>query len=34
MRCEIIPAAALADRDAAIVQVRERLVALNPDPAE
>ena len=34
MRCEIIPAAALADRDEAIVQVRERLVALNPDPAE
>jgi lysophospholipid acyltransferase (LPLAT)-like uncharacterized protein len=34
MRCEIIPAAALADRDEAIAQVRERLVALNPDPAE
>lgn len=34
MRCEIIPAAALADRDEAIAQVRQRLVALNPDPAE
>ncbi|MFZ9838917.1 MAG: lysophospholipid acyltransferase family protein [Opitutaceae bacterium] len=34
MRCEIIPAAALADRDEALAQVRQRLMALNPDPAE
>jgi hypothetical protein len=34
MRCEIIPAAALADRDEALLQVRARLLALNPDPQE
>lgn len=34
MRCEIIPAADLADRDEALLQVRARLLALNPDPDE
>lgn len=34
MRGEIISAAQLADRDAALVLVRERLVALNPDTGE
>ena len=34
MRCEIIPAAALADRDEALLQVRARLLALNPDQQE
>ena len=34
MRCAIIPAADLADRDEALLQVRARLLALNPDPDE
>lgn len=34
MRAEIIPAAALADRDAAIAHVHARLLALNPDGPE
>lgn len=34
MRCEIIPATDLADRDAALLQVQGRLLALNPDPDE
>lgn len=33
MRCEIVTADQLADRDAAISMLRERLVALNPDAA-
>lgn len=33
MRCEVIPAEALADRDAALAQLNARLRALNPDPA-
>lgn len=33
MRCEIIPAEKLADRDAGITLVRDRLTALNPDTA-
>lgn len=32
MRCELITADQLADRDAAIVMLRERLLAINPDP--
>lgn len=31
MRCEIVPAEALADRDLAAVQIRNQLIALNPD---
>jgi lysophospholipid acyltransferase (LPLAT)-like uncharacterized protein len=33
MRCEIVTADQLADRDAAISMLRERLLALNPDAA-
>lgn len=33
MRCEIVTADQLADRDAAISMLRERLLALNPDQA-
>jgi lysophospholipid acyltransferase (LPLAT)-like uncharacterized protein len=33
MRCEIVTADQLADRDAAIGMLRERLLALNPDQA-
>jgi lysophospholipid acyltransferase (LPLAT)-like uncharacterized protein len=33
MRCEVVMADELADRDAAIIRLRERLLALNPDPA-
>ena len=33
MRCEIVTADQLADRDAAIGMLRERLLALNPDAA-
>lgn len=34
MRCEVVPAEAIAgDRDAVVAAVRERLLALNPDPA-
>ncbi len=32
MRCELIPADQLADRDAAVELLRSRLLALNPDP--
>ncbi len=31
MRCEIVPVEALADRDAAVAQLQQRLLALNPD---
>lgn len=31
MRCEIVPVDALADRDAALQQLQQRLLALNPD---
>ena len=31
MRCEIVPVEALADRDAAVQQLQQRLLALNPD---
>ena len=31
MRCELITADQLADRDAALVQLRDRLLAINPD---
>jgi len=34
MRCELITADQLADRDAALVQLRERLLAINPDPQD
>ena len=34
MRCEVVMADQLADRDAGIAMLRERLLALNPDPAE
>jgi len=34
MRCEVVMPDQLADRDAAIAFLRERLLALNPDPAE
>jgi lysophospholipid acyltransferase (LPLAT)-like uncharacterized protein len=34
MRCEVVMPDQLADRDASIVFLRERLLALNPDPAE
>jgi hypothetical protein len=33
MRCEVVTADQLADRDAGITMLRERLLALNPDPA-
>jgi lysophospholipid acyltransferase (LPLAT)-like uncharacterized protein len=33
MRCEVIPAEALADRDAALSHLAERLRDLNPDPS-
>jgi lysophospholipid acyltransferase (LPLAT)-like uncharacterized protein len=32
MRCEVVTVDQLADRDAAIAMLRERLIALNPDP--
>jgi lysophospholipid acyltransferase (LPLAT)-like uncharacterized protein len=32
MRCELIPVEQLADRDAALALLKERLIALNPDP--
>ncbi len=31
MRCEIVPVEALADRDTAVAQLQQRLLALNPD---
>mgnify|MGYP000968269755 FL=1 len=31
MRCEVVPAEQLADRDAALSLLHERLIALNPD---
>lgn len=31
MRCELVPNSELADRDAALARVRERLLAINPD---
>jgi lysophospholipid acyltransferase (LPLAT)-like uncharacterized protein len=31
MRCEVIANDQLADRDAALVHLRERLLAINPD---
>jgi hypothetical protein len=34
MRAEIVPAAQLADRDAAIAHVQARLLAMNPDRSE
>jgi hypothetical protein len=34
LRCELITADQLADRDAAVVQIRERLLAINPDPED
>ena len=34
MRCEVITADQLGDRDAGIAMLRERLLALNPDPVE
>ena len=34
MRCEVVTADKLADRDAAFVMLRERLLALNPDPGD
>lgn len=33
MRCEVLPAEAMADRDAGNALLRARLLALNPDPA-
>lgn len=32
MRCEVVMPDQLADRDAALVRLHERLIALNPDP--
>jgi lysophospholipid acyltransferase (LPLAT)-like uncharacterized protein len=34
MRCEVVTADQLDDRDAAMQRLRERLLALNPDPAD
>lgn len=34
LRCEVVTADQLADRDAAMVMLRERLLALNPDSAD
>jgi lysophospholipid acyltransferase (LPLAT)-like uncharacterized protein len=34
MRCELITVEQLADRDAALARLRERLVAINPDRAD
>jgi lysophospholipid acyltransferase (LPLAT)-like uncharacterized protein len=34
MRCEVVTADELTDRDAAMVMLRERLLALNPDSAD
>jgi lysophospholipid acyltransferase (LPLAT)-like uncharacterized protein len=34
MRCEVVTADQLADRDAGITMLRQRLLALNPDPAD
>ena len=31
MRCEVVTADQLADRDAGMILLRERLLALNPD---
>ena len=34
MRCEVVTADQLADRDAGMAMLRDRLLALNPDPVE